>query len=476
MSRDTDHAGNQPPVESQWLGKPLSRRTVLRGLGVTMALPWLEAMASGSHALAGVASAASGTASAGLAAGGHPLRTAFIFAPNGVNYEHWLPTQGAGREFTLSPTLEAIAPVRDRVNVLTGLTLDKARANGDGPGDHARSAASFLTGQQARKTAGNDIQIGVSIDQFVAQQVGSKTSLPSLEMGCEHGRAAGSCDSGYACAYSSNVSWRDEDTPVAMQTDPRAVFERLFGDSDSKKARAERLRRRRSVLDYVLEDSRRLENGLGVSDRHKLDEFQTAVREIERRVSHAQESSPPLPDHDRPDGVPREIGAHIDLMYDMMLLAFRMDMTRLSTFMLGTAGSNRAYPELGIKEGHHNLSHHRGDADMIDKIRRIDRFRVERFAKFISDLQATPEGNGSLLDNCTILYGSGISDGNRHDHHDLPILLAGNGGGRIDTGRLVRYKRDTPLCNLYVSLAEQMGCQVESFGDSTGPLEGLKHA
>ena len=462
-----------PGVDDHRLGKPLSRRTVLRGLGVAMALPWMEAMASGSRALASV-SASAASAGTGLSASGIPVRAAFIFAPNGVNYDHWRPTGSAGSVFELSPTLRPLQAVRDRVNVLTGLTLDKARANGDGPGDHARSSATFLTGQQARKTAGNDIQIGISIDQFAAQQVGDQTRLPSLEIGCEHGRAAGSCDSGYACAYSSNVSWRDEDTPVAKETNPAAVFERLFGDVESESARSERLRKRRSILDYVLEDSKQLERDLGVTDRRKLDEFQTSVREIERRIAAASDAAPDIPDVDRPAGIPRQVGEHADLMYDMLLLAFKMDITRVSTFMLGTAGSNRAHPELGIKAGHHHLSHHRGDPDMIEQIRKIDRFNVERFARFIAELQATPEGDGSLLDNCMVMYGSGISDGNRHDHNDLPILLAGDGGGSIDSGRLIRYERETPLCNLYIGLLERLGCDVDSFGDSTGSLSKLK--
>lgn len=447
----------------------LSRRTVLRGMGVAMALPWLEAMGG----LGGSLARAAGSA-AGGGAGGAPLRMAFIFTPNGVNYPHWLP-QGEGRDFALSPTLQALAPVREHVNILTGLTLDKARANGDGPGDHARSSASFLTGRQARKTAGNDIHLGVSVDQFAAAQVGRHTRLPSLEIGCEHSQPAGNCDSGYSCAYTSNISWRDEDTPVPKMVDPAAVFERMFGDALSTAEQRTRLRRRGSVLDFVLEDSERLESRLGSADRRKLDEFQTSVREIERRVqlAAAESGEARLPEAEPPAGIPRKISEHIDLMYDMLLLAFRMDVTRIGTFMVGTGGSNRPFPELGITSGHHELSHHRENGEMIEQIRRIDRFYTERFARFVQKMAETPEGEGSLLDNCMILHGSGICDGNIHNHENLPIVMAGRGGGWMEPGRLISYPRETPLCGLYLAMLDRMGCDVAEFGDATEPLGRL---
>jgi len=436
----------------------LSRRTVLRGMGVSLALPWLES-------ISGVGSIAR-AAGAGASMSAPPVRLAFIFTPNGVNYDHWRPVGDA-----LSPTLESLACVRDRFNILTGLTLDKARANGDGPGDHARSAASFLTGRQARKTAGNDIRLGVSVDQFAAQQIGASTRLPSIELGCEHGAPAGNCDSGYSCAYTSNIAWRDEDTPVPKIVDPASAFERMFGDGRTVGQR-DHLRRRASILDYVLQDSRRLESRLGASDRRKLDEFQQSVREIERRVQHAQrdDQDDPLPDREAPAGIPRRLSEHIDLMYDMLLLAFQTDVTRVGTLMVGRGGSNRPIPEIGVNEGHHELSHHRGNEDMVDKIRRIDRFYTERFAAFLERMATAREGDGTLLDNCLIMYGSGISDGNRHDHHNLPIILAGSGAGAIQPGRTVNYNRDTPLCALYMSLLQTAGCQVESFGDASQPI------
>lgn len=455
----------------------VSRRSMLKGMGVAMALPWLEAMAPGTmgKALAQSAGAAGGAATS---AAGVPLRMAMIFAPNGVNYDHWSPS-GEGRSYELSPTLRPLEAVREHVNVMTGLTLDKARANGDGPGDHARSSATFLTGAQARKTNGNDIRIGISVDQFAAQQVGQNTRLPSLEIGCESGRPAGNCDSGYSCAYVSNVSWHDEDTPVPKMIDPAAVFERMFGDVDQAREdglRQRQQRRRGSVLDYVQSDTSRLERRLGVADQRKLDEFQTSIREIERRIELAQnaDSAPVPPEgYQPPGGIPRQVGEHIDLMYDMMHLAFQMDITRISTFMLGVGGSNRAFPEIGVNEGHHHLSHHRNNNDMVEKIRKIDRFYVEHFARFVQKMAQTQEGDGSLLDHCMLLYGSGISDGNRHNHHDLPIVMAGRAGGTIDTGRLVSYRRDTPMCNLYMSMLDRMGCDVAEFGDATGRLNAL---
>ncbi len=461
----------------------LSRRAALRGLGVTMALPWLEIMAGGGvgggsrvAAAAGAGAAAAGGAGGAGAAGGAPVRLAFVFMPNGVNYDAWAPV-GEGAEFTLSPTLEPLEAVRRHVNIYTGLTLQKARANGDGPGDHARSSASFLTGRQARKTAGNDIRNGVSVDQVAAAEIGRKTRLPSLELGCEHGPAAGNCDSGYSCAYSSNISWRDETTPMAKVIDPGAAFERLFGDATQAAAAQERLSRRRSILDFVMEDSKALSGRLGSADRRKLDQFQTAVREIEQRVERARMEATPrkAPEGVPPAGIPEKISEHMDLMYDMLLLAFQTDTTRVSTLMLAVDGSNRSFPEIGVKEGHHHLSHHQNDEDMVEKIRRIDRFHVERFARFVRRLAETPEGEGTLLDNTLVLLGGGISDGNKHNHEDLPIVVAGRGGvraggGAVETGRVVRSPRETPLCNLYLSMLARAGCPQASFADSTGEL------
>ena len=439
----------------------LSRRTVLRGLGVTMALPWLDAMATGSAAAGALGPSA-----------GPPLRLAFVFSPNGVHYDSWRPVVGANG-LGFSQTLAPLERVRRHVNVLTGLTLDKARANGDGPGDHARSSASFLTGKQARKTAGNDIRIGVSVDQFAAAQLGRRTRLPSIELGCEPGRRAGNCDSGYSCAYSSNISWRDEDTPVAKIVDPARAFDRLFGGTGGNDFR-ERNRRRRSILDFVADESQALSRRLGVSDRHRLDEYQSAVREIEHRVRRVSEEDITPPEGTpSPEGIPEKISEHIDLMYDMLVLAFQTDATRIGTYMLGTGGSNRVFPEIGVNEGHHHLSHHKGEQAMIDKIRLIDRFYTERFARFVEKLASIPEGEGTLLDNCIVIHGSGISDGNRHNHEDLPVVMAGGGGGTIRTGRIIEHARNTPMSGLYIDVLQRMGCDVAAFGDADRPIRTL---
>lgn len=453
----------------------ISRRTVLRGLGVSMALPWLDVMSRGSGSALGMSLAPE----VGSPAAAAPVRLAFVFMPNGVNYQAWEPlaadaATGAAEAFTLSPTLEPLAAVRSHLNIFTGLTLQKARANGDGPGDHARSSASFLTGTQARKTAGNDIKNGVSIDQLAASQIGQHTRLPSIELGCEHGPSAGSCDSGYSCAYSSNISWRDENTPMAKQIDPAAAFERLFGDATQAAAAKERLSRRQSILDFVLDDTRSLAAKIGSADHRKLDQFQTSVREIERRIEVAQRESVPrkIPASSPPAGIPDKTSEHMDLMYDMLLLAFQTDTTRIGTLMLAVDGSNRAFPEIGIKEGHHHLSHHQNNQEMIEKIQRIDRFHVQHFAKFVHKLSTTPDGESgaTLLDNSMIMLGGGISDGNSHNHENLPILVAGRGGNSIQTGRLIHTPKETPLCNLYLSMLARAGCTQQSFADSTGHL------
>lgn len=453
--------------------RPMSRRTMLKGLGVAMALPMLDAMGTGQALAAGGSSAT-------------PTRMAMVFAPNGVNYDHWLPKK-EGKRYAMSPTLKPLEGVQKHINIMTGLTLDKARANGDGPGDHARSSATFLTGAQARKTSGNDIRIGVSVDQFAAQQVGGKTLLPSMEIGMESGRSSGRCDSGYSCAYVSNVAWADEDTPMPKITNPLEVFERMFGEVDTKNveaqnlnakaqnAKRDRLLRRKSILDYVMQDTQRLERRLGKNDRKKIDEFQTSIREIERRVQMNTSSEQKLlPDIKPPTHQPTKLSERIDLMYDMMVLAFRMDVTRISTFMLGNGGSNARFDELDIRDGHHTLSHHRNNAEMVEKIRKIDRYYVEGFAKFIQKMADTPDGKGTLLDHSMVLYGSGISDGNRHNHENLPIIMAGTANGSISTGRVIENRRETPLCNLYVSMLDRMGADVAEFGDATGRLSNLK--
>jgi hypothetical protein len=443
--------------------KSLHRRTFLKGTGAALTLPMLEAMLPRT-ALAAAAQAA-------------PTRMAYIFFPNGAIMPDWTPT-GTGREFELSKTLAPLADRKDDLLVISGLAHDKARANGDGAGDHARCSAAFLTGAQPKKTDGADIHLGQSVDQAAAEKIGHLTRLPSLELGIEGGRQAGKCDSGYSCAYVSNISWKSATTPMAKEIDPRAVFERLFGSSyEDAKAQAERNFYRQSILDFVADDASRLRKQLGQTDRRKMDEYFESVREIEQRIERAGDDSvveTPMPEADIPPGIPKETAQHIRMMYDLMALAFQTDSTRVSTLMLANAGSNRTYPEVDVKGGHHGLSHHRDDAEKIAQIQRIDQFLIEQFAYFLDKLKGIKEGDGNLLDHSMIVYGSGISDANRHRHEDLPVILAGRGSGTISTGRHMVLDKETPMNNLYLSLLDRAGANLDAFGDGTARLQGLE--
>ncbi len=443
----------------------ISRRTALRGLGVSLALPFLEAMDRRS------------SRGGSIDGGSPPLRMAFVYVPNGVHTPDWTP-RSTGKGFGLSPILEPLHAVKDDVMVLSGLTLNPARALGDGGGDHARAMASFLTGRHPRKTDGADLRAGVSVDQLAAQAVGRATRFPSLEVGCEGGRNAGECDHGYSCAYQSNLSWLGESTPVAKQINPRLVFDRLFGSPSGEgtgddAARGDR--RRKSILDFVGEDARQLQGVLGASDRRKLDEYLNGVRELELRIRGAR----PVVDSGghrspRPLGIPADYEEHLRLMADLLVMAFQTDLTRIATFVFANDGSNRSYRPIGVPDGHHDLSHHGGDAAKQQRIARINRFHTTQLAYLLEKLKSIPDGPGTLLDHCLIVYGSGISDGNAHAHDDLPILLAGRGNGTIKPGRLVRFPKETPLTNLYVTMLDAMGVKVDRFGDSTGRLVGLE--
>jgi hypothetical protein len=444
----------------------LSRRTVLKGLGTALALPWLEAMSS--------------SVSAAPAATGLPKRMAFLYVPNGVRMEEWTPLK-TGRQVTLPGLLDTLKEFRQDFSILTGLTCDKARPNGDGPGDHARAMASFLTGRQARKTHGADIKAGISVDQLAAQKLGEATRFPSLEIGAEGGRQAGNCDSGYSCAYSSNLSWRSDSTPQPKEINPKQVFERLFGNTNREEAaaaRAKRERYRKSILDLVAEDAGDLKKQLGVADQRKLDEYLSGVRDVELRLTRAA-SQPikeaPLPkDAVKPTGIPKDYQEHLRLLTDLLVLAFQGDVTRIVTFVYANEGSNRAYPFVGVSEGHHDLSHHGRNKTKLEKIQKINTFHLEQFAYLLKKLKSVKEGEGkTLLDSCMVVYGSGNSDGDRHNHDDLPILLAGHGGGTLHPGQHLRVRRETPLTNLYVSLLDNVGVRVSSFGDSTGRLADL---
>lgn len=443
--------------------KHLARRTFLRGIGTAVALPILDAMAPAFAASTRIESKA-------------PTRMAFTYVPNGVDMQHWTPaTEGAG--FDLPRILEPLKAFREDLIVFSGLTQNGGRALGDGPGDHARAASSFLTGCHPRKTAGADIQIGISVDQVAAQAIGGKTRFASLELGCEDGRQVGSCDSGYSCAYSNSISWRSATTPNPPEINPRMVFERLFAGMDTSEnpaSRAKRERYNKSILDFVLEDTQDLKGTLGATDKRKIDEYLFAVREIEKRIETseretAERGAPPI---DKPVGIPIDFSEHARLMFDLQVIAFQADLTRISTFMLGREGSTRTYREIGVPDAHHPLTHHRGNEEMLEKVSKINRFHMEQFAYFINKLKTTQDGDGTLLDHVMVVYGSGLSDGNRHAHHDLPVVLAGR-GARFAPGRHLRYPQDTPMANLFLAMLDKMGVRTESLGDSNGQLQHL---
>jgi hypothetical protein len=434
--------------------RPIDRRAVLRGAGAVMALPLLDAMAGRARA---------------STRKDPTRRLVVVYAPNGVNRTLWTPAAEGALE-VLPPTLEPLGAWKERALVLGGLTLDSARANGDGPGDHARASAAFLTCAQPRKADGA-VHVAQSIDQLAARPVGLSTRFRSLEIGIEGGSEAGQCDSGYACAYSSNLSWAAPGTPVPKETDPRRLFDRLFREGDEEESaadRAARIARRRSVLDLVRRDAQRLAGTLGAEDRRKLEEYETSVRELERRLARAADAGGDVPDSARPVGIPKDRGEHARLLADVLVLALRADATRVATFSLGNEGSNASHAAIGVPEGHHETSHHGGDALKMEKVGKIDRFHVESLAYFVSRLAEVDENGARLIDSTHVLYGSGIGDGNKHDHGDLPIVVIGGG---VRGGRYVVSPRETPLANLHVTLAQRIGAGIERFADSSGVLE-----
>lgn len=433
----------------------VSRRQVLRGLGACVALPTLL---SASPAFAKSVKAA-------------PTRMGVVYVPNGAIPEAWWPA-AEGADFALSPTLEPLANVRRHIQVISGLDALCANPGEDGAGDHARAGGVFLTGVRIKKTAGSDIRAGVSIDQVIANKIGHNTRFASLELTCDVVRKSGECDSGYACAYEYNLAWQSPNQPLAPEHNPQFAFERLFGQG-SRDERVANLKRREaeqhSILDFVMDDAKSLNAKLDGRDRQKLDQYLTSVREIEQRIAIAKRMSVQNPDVDAPAGVPASYEDHVALMFDMLHLAFQTDSTRIATLLLAREGSNRPFNDIGISSGHHDLTHHKNSAEIIEKVKLIDRWYVQRLAAFLEKMANTEDVDGqSLLDHSMILYGSGNADGNRHTHANLPIVLAGAGSGAFKPGRFVKAKPQ-PLTNLFLSMADAMGATgIENHGDSTG--------
>jgi hypothetical protein len=444
----------------------LPRRLFLKGMGAAIALPALDAM---TPAFAARVSAA------GRSGAASPLRLAFVYVPNGVTMADWTP-KAAGADFEYSRILKPLEAFRKDTVVLSGLAHKNGQALGDGPGDHARAGASYLTGVHPKKTAGADILNGISVDQVAAQHLAGQTRFSSLELGCDDSRTVGNCDSGYSCAYTNSLAWRGPTTPMPPETNPRLVFERLFGDIDtslSPETRARRQLHRRSILDLVTARTSELMADLGPSDRRKIDEYLSSIREIEVRIQKSEQDMTGLtPGIDKPTGVPVEYVDYVSLMNDLQLVAFQTDSTRVVTMMMGREGSMRTYPEIGVPDPHHPLTHHRNNPEWIEKVTTVNAMHMELFAGFIKKMKATPDGDGTLLDHTMVVYGSGLSDGNRHTHNDLPVLIVG-GGGELRLNRHIVYPKDTPMTNLFLTLLDRMGVHPEQVGDSTGRVEHL---
>ena len=417
-------------------------------------------------------------AAQGVTATGAPLRMAYLYVPNGVIMDKWRP-EGSGSDFSFNESMKSLNGLKNDLQIIKGLEQANGWAGSDGAGDHARSGATFLTGVRAKKTAGSDIRLGISADQMAASHLGSETRLPSLELSCDAVRKSGNCDSGYSCAYQYNMSWRSATQPMTPESNPRLVFERLFGGGSNNERQdglAKRRAEKRSILDIVMDDAHAMNNQLGRNDRQKLDEYMTGVREIERRIEKAENfGPPPEPGVAAPEeGVPREYQDHIRLLFDMLLLAFKTDQTRISSFLLAHDGSNRSFSGLGVNEGHHGLSHHRRAQDKMDKIAKIDAFYVRQLAYFLEKMKATEDVDwNTLLHNSMIVWGSGLSDADRHSHDDLPIIVAGNAGGKFLTGRHLELPEKTPLNNLYMRMLRESGAPVDRIGDSSGVLKGI---
>ena len=441
--------------------KHIPRRTMLRGLGATLALPLLDSMVPALTALSKTAAA--------------PVRRFGVFyVPNGMSMPYWFP-RSEGPLTELPPTLRSLAAFKDRVLLCGGLADEAANLVKDG-GDHARSAGTFLTSVPFKITSGADVYASVSMDQIAAQELSKETQLASLELGIESNAMLGSCDGGASCAYTNTIAWRTPTTPLPIENDPRAVFERLFGTSGSTDPEVQlaRMRRDRTILDLVGAELGELERALGPGDRVKLDEYLVSVRDIERRIEMAErQSTRELPIVDQPVGIPSDYAEHAKLMMDLLALAYQTDLTRISTFMLAREVSGHAYPEIGVSDSHHPLSHHQDEPAKLERLHKINEYHFQQFAHLVKTLDATPEGDGTMLDSTLFLYGTGISDSNTHFHDDLPIALIGGKATGITGGRYVRYPQGTPLANLHITILEKLGVPVETLGGSTGTLKNL---
>ena len=441
--------------------KAIPRRTVLRGIGASLALPLLDGMVPALTAMQNTPARA-------------VKRLGIVYHPNGIVPAGWLP-KGTGTDFTFGPTMAALEPYRNQMVILSNLDNIEADAKGDGPGDHARAGGSYLTGVHVRKSETN-VEAAMSMDQIAATAFEKDTQLGSLQLTLDANTMVGSCDGGYSCAYSNTLSWRNPTLPLMAENDPRVVFERLFGASDSTdaKVRMARLRQDRSLLDSITERIATLQRELGAGDKRKVDNYLESVRDVERRIQKAEEqSSREMPNVAKPGGVPATFEDHAALMYDLQLLAYQSDLTRVITFMYGREITGRTYPALGINESHHSISHHGEDPEKLAKLQRIQAHHVMLFANYLAKLKATPDGDGSLLDHSMILFGSGISNSDRHTHVELHPVVVGGGGGTIKGGRHLAHKTGTPLANLHLTLLDKLGVPMENFGDSNGMLNHL---
>jgi len=440
--------------------KALPRRTFLRGLGTAaVGLPFLDAMAP--------AFSASSVADP-------PVRMAFFYVPNGVIMDAWNPDY-EGKLQELPRSLKALEPYKQDVLQIGNLTHNTGRALLDGAGDHGRCCGSYLTGVQVKKSV-VEIKNGISFDQIVANEIGGKTRFPSIELGMDDARQAGDCDSGYSCAYTNNMAWRSATAPLPPILNPRVLFERMFGAGQpmTPEERARQSKYRRSILDFVTDDTHKLETSLGPTDKRKLDEYLSAIREVERQIQRAETDNRQIdPQIDKPYGVPTDFAEHFKLLSTMVAIAFQADLTRIVTFLVTREGTSRPYRELGIPDGHHPLTHHRNQPELMEKVRKINEYHVQQFAGFVEKMKASKEGDRSLLDNSMIVYGAGLSDGNAHLHEDLPTIVVGRGGNYFKSGRRIVARRETPMCNLFLTMMDRMGVNVERFGDSTGRLDGL---